>query len=263
MVFRYNGVEDRLELCLEPHGHFPVEPGIEEKVKTSDNRLEELSKILQTASQGVTFGQPINMPSTGRVPFSGQGHSLKEADTSSPKQMSLQDSLQVRPDPTRRHHSGSSSSHQMSPSEVALPAVQIQRSGSLDSSARRPLISTGPVSRPRCGSFGSRTDHGSTSPLSHYDAVMPHDLDFVNDMTATRELFHRKRSDSIKEEPEEIDKKHSKSLHICTDDTKEAAADVSGESSSGDTKRTVSHHHRLGPGYSVITPPISEEPKQE
>jgi deubiquitinating protein VCIP135 len=34
-VFRYNANEDRLELCLEPYGHFPVEPRIEEKVKAA------------------------------------------------------------------------------------------------------------------------------------------------------------------------------------------------------------------------------------
>lgn len=33
-VFRYNDVEDRLELCLEPHGHFPVQPEIEKLVRS-------------------------------------------------------------------------------------------------------------------------------------------------------------------------------------------------------------------------------------
>ena len=42
-VFRYSEPDDRLELCLEPYGHFQVAPGIEARVKegsVTDTRPE-------------------------------------------------------------------------------------------------------------------------------------------------------------------------------------------------------------------------------
>ncbi len=91
-VFRYNASDDRLELCLEPHGHFPVEPGIEERVLNSSllnsDSLKELGKLqkeveeaLASGSTGIAVNTPMNMSafmSSIKHPkaFSGQGHSL-------------------------------------------------------------------------------------------------------------------------------------------------------------------------------------------
>ena len=50
-VFRYSSAEDRLELCLEPYGHFPVEPNIEQKVKDSGLHREQ-----STSREEVKFG---------------------------------------------------------------------------------------------------------------------------------------------------------------------------------------------------------------
>lgn len=46
-MFRYNAQEDRLELCLEPYGHFPVEPNIEQKVQQAG---------MEGAKEEVKFG---------------------------------------------------------------------------------------------------------------------------------------------------------------------------------------------------------------
>lgn len=72
-VFRFNSQEDRLELCLEPHGHFPVEPRIEEKVK----EMVASGKLSETR-----FGSSgaIGRHSPRLQAFAGQGHSLRSAD---------------------------------------------------------------------------------------------------------------------------------------------------------------------------------------
>ncbi|CAL1543504.1 unnamed protein product, partial [Lymnaea stagnalis] len=57
-VFVYNRLDDRLELCLEPYGHFPIEINVERN------------------ASGITPASKCNNKSTGK-PFSGQGHSLR------------------------------------------------------------------------------------------------------------------------------------------------------------------------------------------
>lgn len=70
-VFRYNAAEDRLELCLEPYGHFPVEPNIEQKVKEKGMEgSKETQEVKFGASGAVHHG-------TERPAFLGHGHSLK------------------------------------------------------------------------------------------------------------------------------------------------------------------------------------------
>ncbi|XP_053384067.1 deubiquitinating protein VCPIP1-like [Mercenaria mercenaria] len=74
-VFRYNGVEDRLELCLEPYGHYPVEPNIEQKVKAAGMEgSKEDAEVKFGASGAIHHG-------TERPAFLGQGHSLKSTMT--------------------------------------------------------------------------------------------------------------------------------------------------------------------------------------
>ncbi|XP_052065392.1 deubiquitinating protein VCPIP1-like [Mytilus californianus] len=72
-VFRYNAHDDRLELCLEPHGHFQVEPRIEEKVKemVASGKLTEA----RFGSSGAVGRHSPRMQA-----FAGQGHSLRPAE---------------------------------------------------------------------------------------------------------------------------------------------------------------------------------------
>ncbi|XP_005099775.2 deubiquitinating protein VCIP135 [Aplysia californica] len=62
-LFVYNGNDDRLELCLEPYGHFPVENRVESRAQT----------MLPTCHCGLK---------TSYKPFSGQGHSLRSSTSS-------------------------------------------------------------------------------------------------------------------------------------------------------------------------------------
>ncbi|CAH1785484.1 unnamed protein product [Owenia fusiformis] len=79
-LFRYNAADSRLELCLEPHGHFPVAPGIEEHIlqspalpKPPSSDHAHIGNLLASGSSGVVTNPTMKIPS---MPFSGQGHSL-------------------------------------------------------------------------------------------------------------------------------------------------------------------------------------------
>ncbi|XP_059161948.1 deubiquitinating protein VCPIP1-like isoform X2 [Physella acuta] len=61
-VFVYNRFDDRLELCLEPYGHFPIENNVE---KNACNALPASKCTNKSTSK----------------PFSGQGHSLRSSTT--------------------------------------------------------------------------------------------------------------------------------------------------------------------------------------
>jgi deubiquitinating protein VCIP135 len=81
-VFRYTGIEDRLELCLEPHGHYPIEPGIEKKV-LKDDAIAKLGQKLTPGEDGDigASGSGIAHPR----PFSGQGHALTSCGEKMPQ----------------------------------------------------------------------------------------------------------------------------------------------------------------------------------
>lgn len=97
-TFVYNGAEDRVELCVDAAGHFPVGPDVEELVK-------------EAASRGSREGSPshgvLRLGGGGAVrkkeqlqsvaAFQGKGHSLGSAGGSSPPE--------YRPI-TRQHSSG-------------------------------------------------------------------------------------------------------------------------------------------------------------
>lgn len=57
-VFRYSAKEDRLELCLEPYGHFPIEPNIEQKAKATsvEEEEEEGAEVKFGASGAIRHG---------------------------------------------------------------------------------------------------------------------------------------------------------------------------------------------------------------
>lgn len=104
-TFVYNGAEQRLELCVDAAGHFPVGPEVEELVK------EALLQLRSEASRGSREGSPshglLRLGSGGVVrkkeqlqsvtAFQGRGHSLGSAGGSSPPEH--------RPI-TRQHSSG-------------------------------------------------------------------------------------------------------------------------------------------------------------
>lgn len=71
-VFRYNQPENRLELCMEPYGHFPIEPDVE-------NRAKETRPIFGSRSEGSfsAFSGAVGQEKSKQAAFTGQGHSLK------------------------------------------------------------------------------------------------------------------------------------------------------------------------------------------
>ncbi|XP_028328598.1 deubiquitinating protein VCIP135 [Gouania willdenowi] len=104
-TFVYNASEERLELCVDAAGHFPVGPDVEELVK------EAMMQLRSEASRGSREGSPshsaLRLGSGGVVrkkehlqsvnAFQGKGHSLGSAGGSS--------SPEHRPI-TRQHSSG-------------------------------------------------------------------------------------------------------------------------------------------------------------
>ncbi|XP_034411424.1 deubiquitinating protein VCIP135 [Cyclopterus lumpus] len=105
-TFVYNAGEERLELCVDTAGHFPVGPDVEELVKEALVQLHS-----ETATRGSREGSPSHgalRPGGGGVvrkkehlqsvtAFQGKGHSLGSAGGSSPPEH--------RPI-TRQHSSG-------------------------------------------------------------------------------------------------------------------------------------------------------------
>ena len=79
-VFRFNAKDDRLELCLEPHGHFPVEPGIEAKVLKAEllshSQATGATPNVKDASGSSTPSYLINRQQSSHTAFSGKGHSM-------------------------------------------------------------------------------------------------------------------------------------------------------------------------------------------
>lgn len=105
-TFVYNAAEERLELCVDAAGHFPVGPDVEELVKEALVQLRS-----EAATRGSREGSPshgvLRLGSGGVVrkkeqlqsvtAFQGKGHSLGSAGASSPPEH--------RPI-TRQHSSG-------------------------------------------------------------------------------------------------------------------------------------------------------------
>ncbi|XP_034038695.1 deubiquitinating protein VCIP135 [Thalassophryne amazonica] len=105
-TFVYNAAEERLELCVDAAGHFPITPDVEDLVKEALVQLRS-----EAASRGSREGSPshgmLKLGSGGVVrkkeqlqsvtAFQGKGHSLGSAGSSSPPEH--------RPI-TRQHSSG-------------------------------------------------------------------------------------------------------------------------------------------------------------
>uniref|UniRef100_A0A3B4BF77 Deubiquitinating protein VCPIP1 n=1 Tax=Periophthalmus magnuspinnatus TaxID=409849 RepID=A0A3B4BF77_9GOBI len=103
-TFVYSAAEDRLELCVDTAGHFPVGPDVEELVK------EAMLQLRAEASRGSREGSPshntLKLGSGGVVlkkeqlhsvtAFQGKGHSLGSSSSSPPDHRPI----------TRQHSSG-------------------------------------------------------------------------------------------------------------------------------------------------------------
>ena len=93
-MFAYNSRDDRLELCLEPHGHFAVEPNIEHKV-LSAGVLPNNHLVSSGGDRGGATGKAVGTKcqQAHHVPFSGQGHSM----LSSSDNISMPHDLEMTP----------------------------------------------------------------------------------------------------------------------------------------------------------------------
>ncbi|XP_071490949.1 deubiquitinating protein VCPIP1-like [Diadema antillarum] len=70
--FRYSAPNDRLELCLEPLGHFPINPDVDDL-----QHLQEVALGQRSLEVGAVNPVQDGEPSTsGYVAFAGRGHSL-------------------------------------------------------------------------------------------------------------------------------------------------------------------------------------------
>ncbi|XP_076331190.1 deubiquitinating protein VCPIP1-like [Tachypleus tridentatus] len=87
-VFRYNSHYDQLELCLEPHGHFAISEGIEERVLGQTLRVSEASPVSSVASlpgsSGIVSTSAVPRRSA-HIPFQGMGHTLRESQPTNSK----------------------------------------------------------------------------------------------------------------------------------------------------------------------------------
>ena len=98
-VFRYNATEDRLELCLEPHGHFAIEPNLEARVlggmasnqptipptassaPSASSTLGQVQRDVSIGGSGVIVNK--SMQPCKQVAFTGHAHSLGGGATTS------------------------------------------------------------------------------------------------------------------------------------------------------------------------------------
>lgn len=73
-TFRYNASQDRLELCLEPHGHFPVTDKIDKLIKKIETEKENESTFKSATSGVISIGsKQVAIPTA----FQGTGHVLR------------------------------------------------------------------------------------------------------------------------------------------------------------------------------------------
>ncbi|XP_023229594.1 deubiquitinating protein VCIP135-like [Centruroides sculpturatus] len=73
-TFRYNAAQDRLELCLEPHGHFPVTEKIDSLIKKIETEKKSGDMFKSVASGVINVG---SKQTTVPTAFQGTGHVLR------------------------------------------------------------------------------------------------------------------------------------------------------------------------------------------
>ncbi|XP_006006858.1 deubiquitinating protein VCPIP1 [Latimeria chalumnae] len=123
-TFVYNGAEDRLELCVDAAGHFPVGPDVEDLVKEalSQLRAEAASRsregspshgVLKIGSGGVVKKKSEQLHNV--TAFQGKGHSLGTASSSPQVDQRLKEVQH-----TRKHSTGIDLSSSLAKKESSL-----------------------------------------------------------------------------------------------------------------------------------------------
>jgi hypothetical protein len=81
-TFAYNAAKGRLELCLEPEGHFAVSPDVEEQAAGGQDGDEEALALLSTMRSILAQGATgvTTFKNTTQLPFQGSGHKLKQSE---------------------------------------------------------------------------------------------------------------------------------------------------------------------------------------
>lgn len=75
--FRFSGPNDRLELCLEPLGHFPVGPDVDDLERLKDVALgQKLGQRSLEMGESDIVAEEDRPSSSGYIAFAGRGHSL-------------------------------------------------------------------------------------------------------------------------------------------------------------------------------------------
>ncbi|KAK1172751.1 hypothetical protein AOXY_G5409 [Acipenser oxyrinchus oxyrinchus] len=126
-TFVFNAVEDRLELCVDAAGHFPVGPDVEDLVKEALNQLQ--SEVASRSREGSPSHGVLKLGSGGVVrkkseqshnvmAFQGKGHSLGTASGSSPPDQKSREK-QI----SRKHSSGVDLSGSISKQGASLTKI--------------------------------------------------------------------------------------------------------------------------------------------
>ncbi|MGH0144761.1 UNVERIFIED_CONTAM: hypothetical protein FKN15_005854 [Acipenser sinensis] len=126
-TFVFNAAEDRLELCVDAAGHFPVGPDVEDLVKEALNQLQ--SEVASRSREGSPSHGVLKLGSGGVVrkkseqphnvmAFQGKGHSLGTASGSSPPDQKSREK-QI----SRKHSSGVDLSASVSKQGASLTEI--------------------------------------------------------------------------------------------------------------------------------------------
>ncbi|RXM98305.1 Deubiquitinating protein [Acipenser ruthenus] len=126
-TFVFNAAEDRLELCVDAAGHFPVGPDVEDLVKEALNQLQ--SEVASRSREGSPSHGVLKLGSGGVVrkkseqshnvmAFQGKGHSLGTASGSSPPDQKSREK-QI----SRKHSSGVDLSSSISKQGASLTKI--------------------------------------------------------------------------------------------------------------------------------------------
>ncbi|KAK6490979.1 deubiquitinating protein VCIP135-like [Huso huso] len=126
-TFVFNAAEDRLELCVDAAGHFPVGPDVEDLVKEALNQLQ--SEVASRSREGSPSHGVLKLGSGGVVrkkseqshnvmAFQGKGHSLGTASGSSPPDQKSREK-QI----SRKHSSGVDLSGSISKQGASLTKI--------------------------------------------------------------------------------------------------------------------------------------------
>ncbi|XP_074660293.1 deubiquitinating protein VCPIP1-like [Tubulanus polymorphus] len=250
-VFRFNKTDERLELCLEPHGHFPVEPGIEDKV-LKGRLLTEAAQRYITASHSDEHIHTLASGSSGvsqhhHVPFSGQGHSMTE-DTRMPQDLLPRNELKSRGGGAGVAGRFHELAHQFHPDAIVEDPEEVMDVEPATHDRTLEEVRTSHVDK-------STTRHGAFKRVGPGYTVLDEDsssaataANTTNSHAEMLKLFAQSIDETIQEEEEEQDQMDSQSDQI-NNNTLDTAAAVAANMPS-----------RESPVQIVITSPTASEP---